>query len=59
MGKLLTLSETAERINRPEQTLRYWVKVGTAPASFKLGRRRMFDEDAIESWLREQAAKSA
>ena len=59
MGKLLTLGETAERINRPEQTLRYWVKVGTAPASFKLGRRRMFDSDAVEAWLLEQMAKSA
>lgn len=58
MTKLLTLAETAERLNRPEQTLRYWLQKGTAPASFKVGRRRMFTEEAIETWIHEQMAKS-
>jgi len=59
MGRLLTLVEAAERINRPEQTLRYWVQQGTAPRSFKLGRRRMFREEDVEAWLNDRMAKSA
>lgn len=59
MVKLLTVSEAAQSMNRPEQTLRYWIQQGTAPRSFKLGRRRMFREEDVDAWLTEQMAKSA
>lgn len=59
MGRNLTFGQAAERIPCSEKTLRYWVTTGFAPPSFKLGRRRMFREEDIEAWLREQMAKSA
>lgn len=61
MVKILTLAETAARINRSEATLRYWLTRDTAagvhkeaPRSFKQGRRRMFTEEAVETWLQAQ-----
>lgn len=54
VSKLLTLAETAAALNAPEQTLRYWVKIGEGPPSFKLGRRRMFREEDIEAWLNQK-----
>lgn len=59
MSNLLTLAATAAFLGRPEETLRRWVKEGTAPPSFKLGRRRMFRQEDVETWIREQMAKSA
>jgi predicted DNA-binding transcriptional regulator AlpA len=59
MGKLLTLEQTAEMINRPESTLRYWVLQDMAPKSFKLGRRRMFREEDVVAWIDEKAEASA
>lgn len=60
MGKPpLKLAEAAERMNVPENTLRYWVIQGTAPASFKLGRRRMFTEEAIAAFMQEQIEKAS
>ena len=59
MGKLLTLDEAAELINRPPATLRYWVSRGEAPPSFKLGRRRMFDQEKLEAWIAEHAEATA
>lgn len=59
MGKLLRLNEAAEAMNVSENTLRYWVNQGTAPTSFKLGRRRMFTEEAVEAFVQAQIAKGA
>ena len=59
MSKLLTLSETAELINRPPATLRYWVSRGEAPPSFRLGKRRMFKLEDVEAWIAEHAEATA
>jgi prophage regulatory protein len=35
-------------------TWRYWASIGSGPASFKLGRRRVWRKSAALAWLAEQ-----
>ena len=35
-------------------TWRYWASIGRGPASFSLGRRRVWDKDVALAWLAEQ-----
>jgi prophage regulatory protein len=35
----------------PASTWRYWAHIGTGPASFKLGRRRVWKRSTVEEWL--------
>ncbi|MGW6035301.1 helix-turn-helix transcriptional regulator [Gordonia terrae] len=43
-----------------EGTLRYWRHVGTGPASFTAGARKVvYRRSEIERWLAEQEAKNA
>jgi prophage regulatory protein len=35
-------------------TWRYWASIGEGPASFKLGRRRVWKRSVVEAWLAEQ-----
>jgi prophage regulatory protein len=37
-------------------TWRYWASIGTGPASFKLGRRRVWKKSIVLEWLAEQEA---
>jgi predicted DNA-binding transcriptional regulator AlpA len=39
-------------------TWRYWANIGEGPASFKLGRRRVWKKSVIEQWLAEQEEKA-
>ncbi|WP_435827974.1 helix-turn-helix transcriptional regulator [Nocardia asteroides] len=43
----------------PEGTWRYWAHIGRGPASFKLGRRRVWRESAILAWIAEQERATA
>jgi excisionase family DNA binding protein len=52
--RLLTMTEVSERTRMPVETLRHWRKHGKGPAGFKVGRRVLYDEDAVDGWLREQ-----
>jgi prophage regulatory protein len=40
-------------------TWRYWASIGTGPASFKLGRRRVWRKSAVLAWLAEQELATA
>lgn len=40
----------------PAATWRYWAHKGTGPASFKLGRRRVWRHSVILAWIDEQEA---
>jgi prophage regulatory protein len=40
-------------------TWRYWDHIGTGPASFKLGRRRVWKKSTVLAWLESQEAASA
>ncbi len=35
-------------------TWRYWASIGTGPASFKIGRRRVWKKSLVLAWLAEQ-----
>lgn len=37
-------------------TWRYWASIGAGPASFKLGRRRVWKKSTVLAWLGEQEA---
>lgn len=52
MGNLLTLEEVAARTRVPLATLRYWRSLGKGPETFRIGRRVVADEDAVEAWIR-------
>ncbi|MEV6388533.1 helix-turn-helix transcriptional regulator [Nocardia xishanensis] len=38
----------------PEGTWRYWAHIGAGPASFKLGRRRVWRQSTVLAWIAEQ-----
>jgi prophage regulatory protein len=37
-------------------TWRYWAHIGRGPASFRLGKRRVWRRSVVEAWLAEQEA---
>jgi prophage regulatory protein len=43
----------------PASTWRYWAHIGSGPASFKLGRRRVWKKSVVLAWLQSQEAASA
>jgi hypothetical protein len=43
----------------PSSTWRFWASVGRGPASFKLGRRRVWRKAVVDEWLAEQQRTSA
>jgi predicted DNA-binding transcriptional regulator AlpA len=59
------MAEIVEQLNReivyaedletltgiPASTWRYWASVGQGPASFKLGRRRVWRRAVVDEWL--------
>ena len=48
---LLTISEAAELLRAPVATLRYWRHLGTAPRSFRVGRRVLYRRDDLQAWI--------
>jgi excisionase family DNA binding protein len=55
--RLLTIEETAERLNIPTATLRYWRSKRSGPSSLKLnGTHVRYDEAVVEAWIKDQAA---
>jgi prophage regulatory protein len=53
-------SEDLEKLTGTRaSTWRYWASIGEGPASFKLGRRRVWKRATIEEWLAEQEGATA
>lgn len=40
----------------PEGTWRYFAHIGSGPANFKLGKRRVWRKSAVLAWIAEQEA---
>ena len=40
----------------PASTWRYWAHIGEGPASFKLGRHRVYRREAVLAWIAEAEA---
>jgi prophage regulatory protein len=43
----------------PSSTWRYWHTIGEGPASFKIGRRRVWRRSTVLAWLESQEKTSA
>ncbi|HME16660.1 MAG TPA: helix-turn-helix domain-containing protein [Mycobacterium sp.] len=48
-----------EMTGTPASTWRYWAHIGSGPASFKLGRRRVWKRSTVLQWLENQEMASA
>ena len=59
--ELLTLSEAAEILKVPVNTLRWWRQLGTGPEFFKIGRHLVTTVGDVRQFIRRQrhAAQSA
>lgn len=53
-GRLLLTTEVAERLRKPEATLRYWRHKGVGPSSFRIGRTVVYPESELERWIDDQ-----
>lgn len=51
--------ELEELTGTKASTWRYWAMTGQGPASFKLGRRRVWKRSAVLEWIAEQEKASA
>ena len=52
--ELLTLSEVAEILKVPINTLRWWRQIGTGPEFFKIGRHLVTTVGDVRLFIREQ-----
>jgi DNA-binding transcriptional MerR regulator len=50
-AKYLTTFEVADLCRTSPETVRYWRHIGQGPASFKCGRRVLYDVDEVDLWL--------
>lgn len=53
-AELMSATELEALTGTPESTFRYWASIGQGPASFKLGRRRVWRRTVVMQWLRDQ-----
>jgi excisionase family DNA binding protein len=54
-----TIPQLAEYCGVSVSTVRWWIQQNTAPRSYLLGRRRVFDLSDVMAWENEQRVKSA
>lgn len=59
MSKYLTTVEVAELCRTAPETVRFWRHVGKGPASFRVGRRVLYDVEDVEAWLAAAKAEAA
>jgi excisionase family DNA binding protein len=53
---LVTTAEFADMVRAPLESVRYWVHIGKAPRSVKIGRRRLFRRSDVLAWIDKQYA---
>ena len=58
-AEYLTAPQLEQLTGTPASTWRYWAHIGSGPASFKLGRRRVWKKSTVLAWLESQEAASA
>jgi excisionase family DNA binding protein len=59
MLKYLTISEVAELVRAPIETVRYWRHIGKGPKSFKVGRRVLYAIEDVDAWIAQAKVNSA
>ena len=52
MPSYMTTAELAGICRTSPETIRFWRYVGKGPAWFKIGRKVLYDADAVEAWLK-------
>lgn len=52
----MTTAELATLMRTSPETVRYWRHVGKGPASFKAGRKVLYERSDVETWLRDLRA---
>jgi excisionase family DNA binding protein len=55
----LTVPQFADYCGVSVSTVRWWIQQNTAPRSYLLGRRRVFDLSDVMAWENDQRAKGA
>lgn len=55
----LTIRQVADRLGVHEGTLYRMLRNGTAPASYKIGKRRLFKEQDVLDWLEAECREAA
>ena len=58
-SEYLTADDLEAMTGTKASTWRYWAMIGQEPASFKLGRRRVWKRSTVTAWLAAQEAASA
>ena len=58
MPRFLTTQEVADLLRTSPETVRYWRSLGRGPASFKTGRRVLYDADAVTAWIEGEKARA-
>lgn len=53
----MTTLDVANLLRTSPESIRYWRFVGKGPASFKLGRKVLYDRAEVETWI--AAARAA
>jgi prophage regulatory protein len=53
-AEYLTAPQLEQLTGTPASTWRYWAHIGSGPASFKLGRRRVWKKAVVLAWLESQ-----
>jgi excisionase family DNA binding protein len=49
--RLLTVAQVADILHVPVSTVHHWAVRGEEPPSFKVGKHRRFDAEAVRSWI--------
>lgn len=57
MSNYMTITEVAEELRTPVETIRYWRSAGKGPKSWKLGRRVLYAREDVEAFV--EAARKA
>jgi prophage regulatory protein len=55
----LTAPQLEQLTGTPASTWRYWAHIGSGPASFKLGRRRVWKRSTVLAWIEAQETATA
>jgi prophage regulatory protein len=58
-SELLDALELEELTGTKASTWRYWASIGKGPASFKLGKRRVWRRSAVLAWIAEREVAPA
>lgn len=57
--RLLSVAQVAEILSVPVSTVHHWAARGEGPPSFKVGKHRRFDAQALYDWIQQAKGPAA